>query len=501
MVAYPIPTLTESEELLVAAFRALFPQSAVGARRSYHRRRAQWVAMALTELHAHLSASDDDKMPDSATGAAAEGWGGIVRVTKKPATPARGANILRVLGDVGSPVPQDAELFHPTTGVRFKVTSAAAVVPAEGEVDVSIVGIDAGSKTRLTKGEVLQFSVVPAGLEPRAELQRDLDQDGADGEQEAAFKRRYLDAFGESAAGGNAADWKKWMTALAGIEQAFSYDNRAGRGTLDVVALHAGIGAERALTDDEAEVVLAALKQLGPSQLVAQGGSLRHLTVVPDTQDIEIKYEPYAGQQWDPDWNDQVPPEVDAWDPDTLTLTFTDDRPASMKAGDRICVHGVASEQTGEVLVIESLVATDGVKLEKAPKVAFEPTDVVYAGGPLTAIIRDAILAHVGGDIVYAGEDRPLPAEIAEAQNTSIFELKILAEGVGPANPGGKYGPWIGGLVRAVLESIATYTKGVRRSTCSVPANDYEATDYAFPDDQQIGLVVPGEVLVRRWWP
>jgi hypothetical protein len=57
-MSYRIPTLIESEELLVAAFRSLFPDRNVGARRVYHRRRLQVLAMALTELHAHGSVQE-----------------------------------------------------------------------------------------------------------------------------------------------------------------------------------------------------------------------------------------------------------------------------------------------------------------------------------------------------------------------------------------------------------------------------------------------------------
>lgn len=504
-MAYRIPNLTESEELLVAGHRRIFPGSDAGARRSYHRRRAQWIALALTELHAHLEALGDDVMPDTATGAMAERWGGIVGTRKKPATPARKSDALRVVGDAGTPINSGTELVHPPSGLRFKINEDD-VVPAGGEVDVDIVAIDTGSRTRLTKGEVLEFVATPIGLEPRAELQKDLDEDGFDVEQEPAFKRRYLKAFGEPSAGGNDADWERWMTAIAGIEQAFAYPNRAGRGTLDIVALHAGSGAERALTNAEAAAVVAALAKLGPSQLVAIGGSLRHLTVVPDEQDIELTIEPSGSKQFAFDWDDSTPPMITAWDPPTNTATLNA-RPASMKAGDRICIHGVATAQDGAPLVIESLVGANQIKLEKAPRVAPANTDLVYAGGPLTALIRDAILAHVGGDLVFLGDNGPLPAAVAEEQNTSIFDLRILAEGIGPANPGGKYGDWSGGLVHSTLEKIATSSRGVRKATCLVPVSDYEAEDYGhgtstapFTEDYKIGLIVAGEVLVRRAW-
>lgn len=503
-MSYRIPTLAESEELLIAAFRSNFPDRNVGARRTYHRRRLQVLAMALTELHAHIASVQDDVMPDTATGPFAERWGGITGTKRKGATPARKTDALRVIGVPATAVTVDTELVHTASGLRFKIGEDDVIGPDDGDgtghVDVDIVAIDTGSKTRLEAGEVLEFVATPSGLETRAELQLDIDEDGVDIEQESKFKRRYLDAMGEPSAGGNDADYIRWQEALEGIDQAFVYPNRAGRGTVDVIALHSGSGEDRVLSEAEADVVLAALAELGPTQVVAQGGSLRHLTAIPDEQPIEVTIEPNGDAEWEFDWTDETPPVVDTWDSVTRTLTFTADRPDSMKAGDRLCIHGVASDQTGEVLIVESLVGDDAVKLEEAPTVDPEPTDIVYAGGPLTAMIRDALLAHVRGEIVYAGDDGPVPASVAEEQVTNPLALKILAEGIGPANPAGKYGAWSGALIRVVLEKLATYARGVRKGTCVVPADDYEATDYPFPDDEQIGLIVAGEVLVRRAW-
>jgi hypothetical protein len=41
------------------------------------------------------------------------------------------------------------------------------------------------------------------------------------------------------------------------------------------------------------------------------------------------------------------------------------------------------------------------------------------------------------------------------------------------------------------------YKGGVRNVTIATPATDVEATDYDFPDDDQIGLIIPRRVLVR----
>jgi uncharacterized phage protein gp47/JayE len=497
-MAYRVPNQDESEELLVAAYRALFRGSNVGAKRSYHRRRAQWLAAALTEIHAHEMSAGEDFMPDTATGSFAERWGRAFGTTKKTASPARREDALLVRGDEGTEVTSGLTLVHEATGLRFKIDSNATI-PEAGEVLVDVVAIDTGSRTRLTADEILLIEEVPDGLEADCELQLDLDVDGEDEELESAFKRRYLDVAGEASAGGNNADHKRWMEELAGVDVGYPYANRAGRGTVDVVALR--IGRDRALSESERAAVLAALQLLEPSQVGADGGSLRVLVVVEDPQDIELAVRPTGDPAWAMDWIDQTPLVVDDWDPDTNTLTFTTDRPGSLSAGHRCCIHGVASDQDGAVLRVDSLISTNAVKLEAAPVDAPAAGDIVYAAGPLTSIIRDAIIAHLRGDIVYGDDDGPIPGAVAEEQRASgTVDLKPLADPIGPANPNGRYGTWSGGIVRGVIEEFAIYCRGVRSADCIVPATDYEAQDFAFPDDAQIGLVVPGEVLVRRAW-
>ncbi len=496
-MAYRVPNNEESEELLVAQHRALFPNRNIGARRSYHRRRAQWLAAALTELHSHQASAANDFMPDTATGSYAERWGRAFGTKRKGATPARRDDALRVRGDEGTTVPKGLELVHEPSGLRFQVDENE-VIPVSGEVDVDVVAIDTGSRTRLTAGEILTIQAVPAGLLAPCELQLDLDVEGFDEEAESAFKRRYLDVAGEASAGGNNADYKRWLEAIEGIDVGYPYPSRAGRGTIDLVAIR--VGRDRALSESELDAALVVLEDLAPSQVAAEGGSMRLLEVVPDEQDIELVIRP-IGDEFEMDWSDEAAPIVATWTPATRVLTFTTDRPGTMAAGDRLCIHGVASEQTGEVLRIDSLIGDDGVKLEVAPEVAPVATDIVYAAGPLTETIREAIIAHMRGEIVYAGEDGPIPGAVADEElPDGTVGLKILAEPIGPANPDGRYGPWSGAIVQSVIEEFAIFCRGVRNATCLVPADDYEAEDFAFPDDAQIGLVVPGEVLVRRSW-
>ena len=169
-----------------------------------------------------------------------------------------------------------------------------------------------------------------------------------------------------------------------------------------------------------------------------------------------------------------------------------------MKAKPRGSFKGVATDQDGTELKIEALSGVDKIILESPPSVDPAATDIFYSGGPLVTPIRDAIKAHLDGETVYAGKNRvPQPA----SSLTSTVGLEVLARGIGPANPGGKYNTdgnvWVGGILRNVLGQIAIYKAGVRDWNVVAPAADYEAADYAFPNDASIGLVTPKSVLIR----
>src|SRR5262249_43439177 len=145
---------------------------------------------------------------------------------------------------------------------------------------------------------------------------------------------------------------------------------------------------------------------------------------------VEITVTPDGSPQYAFDWDDSTPPLVLAWTPATRTLQFTAARPPTMQAGHRLCLKGVASSQDGAPIVIETLVGTDSLILQTVPKntagtdATPAATDVVYAGGPLTDVIRDAIVAHLNGDVLYAAPTRPLPGAVAASQAISTAQLQ-----------------------------------------------------------------------------
>jgi uncharacterized phage protein gp47/JayE len=490
---FKIPSLSETRDFLLGVGKALFPDRNYGNLRSYHAKRATFLAAATTQLHSHVDTVQKDLHPLTAgDDGPIDDWGEVKGRFRKGATPARKAAAGRVRGVNGTGVDADEELVDLATGLRYKIANATSI-PAALFIDADIVAIDTGEQTRLLKGTVLSFVATPVDLETEVVLQKDLDEDGNDEEQFGSYRKRVLAAFSDETAGGTQDDYVTWALKLDGIETAYAYPNRAGFGTVDVVGLHSGSGAARELQSGEVAELLAYLKTKAPAHIAATGGPLRVLDIVTDPQSVEIVLTPNGESAFAFDWTGG-PLTVLAWTAGTRSLQFTTALPSTMKAGHRGSFKGVATAQDGTEFKIEALSAADTIILEEAPAVAPAATDLFYSGGPLVTPIRNAIVAHMNGETVYAGR---AGVPLAQSAVESTVGLEVLAEGIGPANPGGIYGTWNGGLIRAVLGGIAIKKSGVRNYNIVTPAADYEATDDAFPNDAQIHLIIPSSVLIR----
>lgn len=515
---FKIPSMDEARDFIVALGRSLFPFANLGSRRSWHGRKATYFAGGVTQLHAHADSAQRDAHPLTAgDGPPISAWGDAMGVARKGATPAHRAAAGRVRGSGGTPVTSGLQLRHEPSGLIFEIQNAAAIPGAagvDGFVDCDIIASESagsvGSVTRLSAGETLNFLSTPPGLQTAVVLQLDLNEDGFDAEGFGSYRGRVLAALGQPTAGGNAADFVKWaLASLNTIAAAFPYSNRAGRGTADVVVFYSGSGSSRSVTPADRASVLAYIQTQAPFQVAGPnlGGvaPLRVLTTIADPRNVEILIETDGQAAFGFDWDDSPAFTVAAWQPGGVTnkLQLSAALPSSMRAGHRLVLVGVATAQDGREYTIDSIAGSDSVILVETPPVAPAATDKIYSGGPVVTPIRDAIVAHLDGQIVYAGRGlTPLPASTAESQGVSIVNLDILAEGIGPANPGGKYnnpaGPaWSGGIIRAALFSIAKYQQGVRNVTITTPAADYEATDDAFPNDGQIHYITPGAVVIR----
>lgn len=460
-MALQIPSLEDLTTQLVGDYKARFPGFNV-ARESDNWKRLRTLSLAALSIGYLVRVAYDDLFPDTAAGDALDRLGNIWGVNRKGATPARKSDALRVTGTAGSTVSVGDELEH-DSGLRFQVNENATI-PAAGQVDVDVIGIDTGSATKLNAGETLTFTSPPAGVDADAELQLDLDQDGADQEKDGAYRVRILNRIGQPGMGGNANDYEQWALEVDGVAEAYVYPLRAGRGSVDVAALHDAEGSSRILNTDERADLLAYIEDEHPVSIK----DFRVLEVTTSEQDCEVTIEAKPGSAYEWDWDDTGGAlVVSSWDSGTRTITFTTDRPGDMAAGDRIVIKTAAGDGTGELFEIEALGSSaDQIILKKAPSVAPTSPDEVYAGGNLTEAVRDEILAHY--------------------------------KSLGPAVGSYGTGEWDSDLNPRRIEAEALGVEGVRDATTSTPSSTVTADDPAFPNDDTIELIIPGEVVVRR---
>jgi uncharacterized phage protein gp47/JayE len=462
-----IPTLDELHQRLLDAAKGSLTDLDI-ARFSDEYKRLRVVAGMGFQLNHHLSVIADDVLADTAEGDQQDRHGFIYNVTRKPATPAAKADALRLVGASGSPFVVGDELVS-VGGLRFQVNEGGTI-PAAGQLDVDVVGIDTGSQTKLNAGEVLTFLSAPVGIEAEAELQLDLDEGGDDQESDGAYRVRILNAIQQPGMGGNANDYEQFAIEEEGIATAYVYPLRGGAGTVDVAALHTGSGTVRLLTTGEIATLQTAMDVKIPVSLKT-GTSFRVLEVTSLEQDVEITVEPTFEAQFQFDWDDSggalALDGATPWTGATRTLKLDLDRPTDMDEGDRIVIKTAAGDGTGEVFTIERFgAATDEIILDKSPVPAPVAADLVYAGGPLTNAVRDSILEFI--------------------------------DALGPAIGDDGVGNWFDSIIPSRMEAIALDEDGVNNATTVTPVSTVTPADPQFPLDGTIELLIPGEILVRK---
>jgi uncharacterized phage protein gp47/JayE len=510
---FAIPSMSDTRRLIVALGRALFPGLNFDSLFSYHGKFATFFSGGVTQLHSHVDTAQRDLHPKTAgDGKPIRDWGDVLGVAPNGATPARKSAAGRVRGEAGATVPSLTQLVHPQTGLTFQIANATDVtipgdagVDPDSFVDADIAGVDVGSRTRLEAGSTLKFLTPPPGIEQEVVLELDLDQDGLDEEQFGSYRARVLATMSEPRSGGTANEFSGWAkAALASVSTAYPYPERSGKGTIDVAAFHAASGTSRSLSSQDRDAVAAYIRTKAPFHVAGTGGGLRILTTIADPQTVEVLVTTTGVPAFAFDWNGSAT--VLSYNATTRELQFSAALPSSLRAGHRLILVGVfggsgVGAQDGREYRVESISASDKVILEKAPAVDPGVGDLIWPGGPLVAPVRDAIVAHMNGETVYAGRGQtPVPQSKAAPANPtgpSLLGLDVLAEGIGSANPAGKYGAWAGGIVLATLFKIATYQAGVRSISIVTPVSDYEPLDDAFPNNDQIHYVTPGVVIVR----
>ncbi len=452
-MAFTVPSLEEMHALLVRDHKGRFPDDDVSPS-SDNYKRLRVLALAATALNQAALEILEELMPD---GRGFTRWGeNVLELPKKAAVAARGTDALRVTGTAGSSVAVGDELVH-EDGTRFQVNENATIAVGQTSVDVDVLALDAGAVGNKKAGDVLTFVSPPAGINTEAELQSDLT-DGADAESDGAYQDRVLDRLAAPGMGGNAEDYRQWALEVEGVASAYVYSGRAGLGSVDIAVLKSGTGAARVPSASERDAVQALLDERRPVSV----RDCRVLEVLAESQDVEVLVTPLDGAEWAFDWDDSTPLVVSSWDANTRQLTFTTDRPDDLDAGDRLIIATAGA--SGEEVVVESLVNQNAVKLEEAPATTPQNGDTVYSGGPVVEPARQAILD--------------------------------LIDSLGPARGTEAALSWKGTLTTADIFRAVQTSDGILDSEISTPAANVTPTNS--PPSDQVGVVVPGRIIVRR---
>lgn len=457
-----IPTLDELHTRLVDAGKAAFPTFDVSRFSDFWKRLRVNAGLGF-QLNHHIAIVADDVLPDTAVDEQLDRHGLIYDVSRKLATPARKADALRLVGTVAATFTIGDELVS-QGGLRFQLNESGSI-PAGGFIDVDVVAIDVGSQTQLNAGEVLSFVAAPAGLETEAELQLDLDEDGTDRESNGAYRVRILNKIQQPGMGGNSNDWAQWLLEEQGVASAYVWPLRRGKGSVDVAALHSGRGTVRPLTLAERNTLTAAVDLKRPVSLKLW----RLLETLTTNVDIELTITPALAAQYRFDWDDSgvgiALHGATPWTGATRTLKFLAARPTDMVEGDRLTLSTPGG--SGEQFTIERFgAAADEVIIDKTPSPVPTSADTAYAGGPLVDPVRDALLAF----------------------------MDALGPGIGTTGVGN----WEDRVVPGRLEAIALSVSGVSNSSTIVPASTTIPTEFVFPADGFVSLLIPRQVIVRK---
>jgi len=455
---FDLPSFDEMRALLIAAMGGRFPNANLSQRSDLYKRLSV-TALGCVDTHYHIYQVGLDVMPDTAEGEYLTRHGVIYGVTRRGATGGAKSAGLRVFGASGASVPNNEPLYHAASGLEFE-TRSSGTIPAAGYLDVDVAATSTGAVTNLEVDQELQFQTTPTDLEDNARIVLELE-DGQDEENDDALRARILDRIQQPAAGGTRNDYEEFcLEAAAYVATAYVYANRNGAGTVDLACLKLGSGTVRLLDAGERSTVLNYVDGVRPVS-----ATCRVLEVTTSETDVEIKITPESDPAYLRDWNDGTPPTVSTWVAGTRTLTFNADRPVDMAVGDRLIVD--SSTGDGAQAVIEALSSTDAVVLTEA--LAFTPSasDPVYSGGPMTATIRNAVIA--------------------------------LFDALGPANPAAAgYGaPHEGSLRLSTLFEVVQTQAGVLDSEIVDPSANVDADDPAWPDNDSIELLIPGKILIR----
>lgn len=250
--------------------RAGVPRPNVG-KGSETRIKGEAIASFVLEMMARESALQDATMPDRATGddlkRLAYAWKGM---TPSDGAGASGNVIVTTSGQ--SVFPQGLVGTAPD-GLRYEVV--ASTVASNGGA-VMVRGLDTGKRTNKPAGTVITWQSPPANSDVTAKVDGTGLNNGADPDNDARLRSRFIAELRHPASGGSWSHYQKWaVDSSAAIEEAFVYPALYGPSTV-CVAISVAADPDQAYTREPSD----ALVNTAAQAIVAQSPEHADVSVV-----------------------------------------------------------------------------------------------------------------------------------------------------------------------------------------------------------------------------
>lgn len=220
--------------------------------------RASALASVLWGIYQYQTWTSRQVFPDSADSEELEHHASIRGLSRKPASKASG--IVTLTGTNGIVVSAGLSL-ETVDGVLLETTTGGTITL--GELNVTVQAVEGGVSGNIPNGTAITVQDPPAGVDSAA-VSATAFTGGADKESDADLLSRLLDIIRQPPAGGNKGDYKNWALEVDGVDDVVVYPTRRGLGTVDIVALTAGEGAERVPDQTLLDSVEAHINEVRP---------------------------------------------------------------------------------------------------------------------------------------------------------------------------------------------------------------------------------------------
>lgn len=431
-------------------------------------------------LYVSIASAENDIFPDSAMDTAMLERHATIALGPSPrkgATKSTGTDALTVTATAAGTVVSGDTLAH-TDGTRFQLTEGN-VFSGAGTADLSIESISTGLTANKTAAETLTFESAPANIQEEATLT--LNCDGAlDKETDPELLARLLFALANPGAGGRFSDYKAWAETVTGVKTAYTYGpssvaatGRRGIGIVDTAVLTSGSGSNRIPSSVLVESVQDKINDERPDT------TLDCLALEPDTdpEDIDIQIDPSAGYEFD---YTEAAETVISWTLGSLEIELSAAN-ATLQAA--IAENGSARIWVGNNVHVVDLysvgtgpgAAGDEIRLTATPSPVPTVGETIYAGGPLSAPARAAVVAYVD----TLGPARGTSADPNQTWDDTLRVNKIAASLVH----------------RTYADGTTSGVAGVKDVTIVTPAANVTPVDHA--PSGTVDLIIVNDIIIR----